>query len=64
MNVDADTFSATSAENFIPADAFKAYFTPTLVNTGSELILFDTGVGEGGRPARGNMRAALESAGY
>lgn len=64
MNVDADTFSATSADNFIPADAFKAYFTPTLVNTGSELILFDTGVGEGGRPARGNMRAALESAGY
>ncbi len=64
MNVDADTFTTTSAENFIPADAFKAYFTPTLVNTGSELILFDTGVGEGGRPARGNMRAALESAGY
>lgn len=64
MNVDADTFTTTSAENFIPADAFKAYFTPTLVNTGSELILFDTGVGEGGRPARGNMRAALQSAGY
>ncbi|MCR9060928.1 MAG: MBL fold metallo-hydrolase [Rhodobacteraceae bacterium] len=64
MNVDADTFTTTSAENFIPADAFKAYFTPTLLNTGSELILFDTGVGEGGRPARGNMRAALESAGY
>lgn len=64
MNVDADTFSSASADNFIPADAFRAFFTPTLVNTGSELILFDTGVGEGGRPARGNMRAALESAGY
>ncbi|MES0811995.1 MBL fold metallo-hydrolase [Roseibium sp. SCPC15] len=64
MNVDAETFTTHSAENFIPHDAFKAYFTPTLVNTGQELILFDTGVGEGGRPARGNMRAALESAGY
>ena len=64
MNVDADTFASASADNFIPADAFRAFFTPTLVNTGNELILFDTGVGEGGRPARGNRRAALESAGY
>jgi len=64
MNVDAETFAKASADNFIPADAFKAFFTPTLVNTGNELVLFDTGVGEGGRPARGNMRAALESAGY
>jgi len=64
MNVDAGTFSKVSADNFIPADSFKAYFTPTLVNTGNELVLFDTGVGEGGRPARGNMHAALESAGY
>lgn len=64
MNVDPGTFSKASADNFIPADSFKAYFTPTLVNTGSELVLFDTGVGEGGRPARGNMRAALMSTGY
>jgi glyoxylase-like metal-dependent hydrolase (beta-lactamase superfamily II) len=64
MNVDADTFSATNAENFLPDDSFQISFTPTLVNTGSELVLFDTGNGEGARPARGNMRAALESAGY
>ncbi|QDG75771.1 MBL fold metallo-hydrolase [Labrenzia sp. PHM005] len=64
MNVDASTFSQASSDNFIPDDSFKAFFTPTLVNTGQELILFDTGVGEGGRPARGNMRAALMSAGY
>jgi glyoxylase-like metal-dependent hydrolase (beta-lactamase superfamily II) len=64
MNVDADTFASTSTDNFIPSDAFRAYFTPTVVNTGNELVLFDTGVGEGGRPARGNMRAALQSAGY
>lgn len=64
MNVDAEAFSKASAENFIPDNSFKAFFTPTLVNTGKELVLFDTGVGEGGRPARGNMRAALMSAGY
>lgn len=64
MNVDADTFSAENAENFLPNDSFQISFTPTLVNTGSELVLFDTGNGEGARPARGNMRAALENAGY
>ncbi|GAA0776528.1 MBL fold metallo-hydrolase [Roseibium denhamense] len=64
MNVEADDFGSVSADNFISADTFKAFFTPTVVNTGNELILFDTGVGEGGRPARGNMRAALQSAGY
>jgi len=64
MNVDADTFSAASAENFLPHDTFQISFTPTLVNTGSELILFDTGNGEGARPGRGNLRAALENAGY
>jgi len=64
MNVAADAFAQASSENLVPADSFKAFFTPTLVNTGKELILFDTGVGEGGRPARGNMRAALSSAGY
>jgi len=64
MNVEASRFQAVSAENFIPADKFRAFFTPTVVDTGSEVILFDTGVGENGRPARGNMRAALESAGY
>ncbi|MDD7911947.1 MULTISPECIES: MBL fold metallo-hydrolase [Pseudovibrio] len=64
MNQSAEDFAAASAENFIPADAFKAFFTPTVVDTGSDVILFDTGVGEGGRPARGNMRAALAGAGY
>lgn len=64
MNVDADTFSETNAENFLPNDTFQISFTPTLVNTGNELILFDTGNGEGARPGRGHMRAALENAGY
>jgi len=64
MNVDEATFAAANEENFLPNDSFQISFTPTLVNTGSELVLFDTGNGEGARPARGHMRAALESAGY
>lgn len=64
MNVDADTFATASAKNFIPADAFRAFFTPTLINTGKELVLFDTGSGSGAQPARGNIASAIESAGY
>jgi len=64
MNVDADTFAAANAENFLPNDSFQISFTPTLVNTGSELVLFDTGNGEGARPARGKLSSALKSAGY
>jgi glyoxylase-like metal-dependent hydrolase (beta-lactamase superfamily II) len=44
MNVDADTFNAASDAAFIPTDKAQFFFTPTLVNTGSELVLFDTGL--------------------
>ncbi len=58
LNVDADTFNAVSAEARLPIDAAQFFFTPTLVNTGSELVLFDTGLnGEA-------MTAALAAAGY
>ena len=43
-----EEFARVSAENFIPADKAQFFFTPTLVNTGSEMILFDTGLGQGG----------------
>jgi len=52
-------------ENFLPADRFVNSFTPTLVNTGSELILFDTGLGAGAREGGlGQLRARLEASGY
>ena len=44
MNVSADEFAQVSADNFIPSDSAMFYFTPTVVNTGAELILFDTGL--------------------
>lgn len=57
LNVDDATFERVSAENFIPADRGQGFFTPTLVDTGSERILFDTGLAAPG------LLAALEAAG-
>ncbi|MFA5582499.1 MAG: MBL fold metallo-hydrolase [Paracoccaceae bacterium] len=58
QNVSAEDFAAVSDANLIPADRAQFFFTPTLVNTGAELILFDTGLnGEG-------IVAALAAAGY
>src|SRR5690606_34269266 len=40
-------------------------FTPTLVNTGSELVLFDTGLGEAARPnGLGRLEENLIASGY
>lgn len=58
MNVDADEFATVSSEARIPIDKTQFFFTPTLVNTGSELILFDTGL-NGAATAQ-----AVEMAGY
>lgn len=58
LNVDAETFNDVSAAANLPTDAAQFFFTPTIVNTGAELVLFDTGLsGEG-------TTAALEAAGY
>lgn len=58
LNVDADTFAAVSAKANLPTDISQFFFTPTVVNTGSELVLFDTGLSAAG------TTSALEAAGY
>ncbi|MCR9085457.1 MAG: MBL fold metallo-hydrolase [Rhodobacteraceae bacterium] len=58
MNVSPQEFAQVSKENFIPDDVAQFFFTPTIVNTGSELILFDTGLNAEG------TGAALAEAGY
>ncbi|MDQ6434967.1 MBL fold metallo-hydrolase [Mesorhizobium sp. LHD-90] len=51
--------------NLLPSDRIVNGFTPTLVNTGSELILFDTGLGAGGRAnGLGQLPARLQASGY
>lgn len=58
LNASDEDFAAASEANFIPTDAAQFFFTPTLVNTGSEVILFDTGLSPDG------IVAALAAAGY
>lgn len=53
-------------ENLLPSNKYQPGFTPMIVNTGKELILFDTGNGERGfvpRPAGGWLAAKLAPAG-
>ncbi|MEM1352728.1 MAG: MBL fold metallo-hydrolase [Pseudomonadota bacterium] len=57
-NIDKETFDAASAANNIPNNVVHLTFTPTIVNTGSELVLFDTGLSAAG------TTAALAAAGY
>ena len=58
MNVSAEEFAAVSEENFLSTEMSQFYFTPTIVNTGPELILFDTGLNGAA------TTAVLEGAGY
>ncbi|MDP5358934.1 MAG: MBL fold metallo-hydrolase, partial [Paracoccaceae bacterium] len=58
LNVDDATFEDVSTQNFIPTDASQFFFTPTVLNTGSEVILFDTGTNAAG------IVSALNGAGY
>nr|WP_321507570.1 MBL fold metallo-hydrolase [uncultured Celeribacter sp.] len=58
LNASDEDFEAASDANFIPADLAQFFFTPTLINTGAELILFDTGLDPAG------ISGALQAAGY
>jgi glyoxylase-like metal-dependent hydrolase (beta-lactamase superfamily II) len=58
LNADPAEFAAVSEANFLATDKSQFFFTPTLVNTGSELVLIDTGLSGAG------ITAALAAAGY
>jgi glyoxylase-like metal-dependent hydrolase (beta-lactamase superfamily II) len=45
-------------------DKLETVFVNTIVNTGKELVLFDTGNGRGRMPTAGNLRDLLKTAGY
>ena len=57
LNASPEDFAALSAAAFIPADKTRNYFNPVLVNTGTELVLFDTGLAPEG------ITAALAASG-
>ncbi len=57
LNVTPEEFAAVSEANFIPTTAAQFYFTPTVVKTGGDVVLFDTGLNPAG------ITAPLASAG-
>jgi len=58
LNVSAEEFAEVSAGAMLPTDTARYFFTPTVVNTGERLVLFDTGLEPAG------MTGALAAAGY
>ncbi|WOS63454.1 MBL fold metallo-hydrolase [Sinorhizobium fredii] len=64
-NQPAEAVSALLEQNFLPTTGFINGFSPVLVDTGSEIVLFDTGLGEGGREAgTGKLADGIRAAGY
>ena len=62
----AEEVAALMRERLLPEKRFRPGFTPLLVNTGRELVLFDAGNGADGfvpRPAGGRLARLLEPAG-
>ncbi len=51
LNATPEDFAALAAANFLPADKTQNFFTPVLLNTGTELVLFDTGLSAEGTSA-------------
>src|SRR4051812_48908157 len=52
VNQPAEATAKVLEEVFIPKDDLRIPFNPLLVNTGSKLILFDTGFGDNGSPTQ------------
>jgi glyoxylase-like metal-dependent hydrolase (beta-lactamase superfamily II) len=61
----AEDVAALMEANYLPPTRFVNGFTPTLVNTGADLVLFDTGLGEGARGnGMGRLKEQMEASGY
>lgn len=61
----AETVGKLLEDNFLPKEQFVNSFSPVLINTGTDLVLFDTGFGEAGRGAgNGRLTEGMAAAGY
>ena len=58
----AEAVQELVSASFLPPTTMEIIFTPVLVNTGNELVLFDSGNAPG-RPGAGNLVEALQAAG-
>ena len=62
-NQSAEAVQALAQANGLRTQ-FENPYVSTLVNTGKELVLFDTGNGKGRQPTTGNLRDLIVTAGY
>ncbi|AYC99743.1 MBL fold metallo-hydrolase [Neorhizobium sp. NCHU2750] len=64
-NQSAETVGELLAKNFLPKDQFVNGFSPALIDTGSDVILFDTGFGKAGHAmGAGRLIEGMAAAGY
>ena len=64
QNQSPEAVAAHMKQNGLPGAKMQIGFTPVVVNTGNEVVLFDAGNGAGRGPTRGKLVAALKSAGF
>lgn len=60
-NQSAEAVQKFAQNHFLPPTKMEISFAPVIVNTGSELVLFDTGNGPNGGFAKGNLTASVLS---
>lgn len=63
-NQPAEAVQDYAAANHLPPKRMEISFSQVLVNTGRELVLFDTGNPEARQPTAGNIVQAMAAAGY
>jgi glyoxylase-like metal-dependent hydrolase (beta-lactamase superfamily II) len=63
VNAPLEEIQKALEAGFIPKDDLRIPFNPLLVNTGKNLVLFDTGFGDNGSPTHGALLANLAAAG-
>ena len=64
-NQKIEDLQAYMGENNLPGDKMAISFTPVIVNTGKEVVMFDSGYGEERRAkGAGQAKAALAAAGF
>lgn len=63
-NAPAGALQELLAQQFLPTDRFTISFTTLVVNTGSKLLLIDTGNGDMGAPTTGAWLANFRAAGF
>jgi glyoxylase-like metal-dependent hydrolase (beta-lactamase superfamily II) len=64
MDQPAEAVHELARANFLPETRFENSYTPILVNTGSDLVLFDTGNVPGRQPTTGNLVENMKAAGH